>query len=181
MPFNFSETAKAVQEYLNAINVKYGFNYIGAVDSKEWAHDLFTVSFIATGKEPAVTEYKTGTGHRIEAKFGKFDLKTRAGIAAHRVALGVTGTRGNPTQFSVNRSDTLFVPAPTAASVLYSLLSDAQCGSDTFEDFCRNMGYDEDSRKAHETYLACQKSGTQLRKAFTREQLEKLQELLQDY
>lgn len=45
---------------------------------------------------------------------------------------------------------------PKAADVVYCLISDAQNGRETFEDFCSNYGYDTDSRKTLDTYLACQ-------------------------
>ena len=43
---------------------------------------------------------------------------------------------------------------PTADDVLESLLSDAMVDED-FGSFCRDMGYDEDSRKAERTHNAC--------------------------
>jgi hypothetical protein len=47
-------------------------------------------------------------------------------------------------------------PSPTLGDVLSSLLQDAQCGSETFEDFCDNLGYDKDSRKAEAIWRECQ-------------------------
>jgi hypothetical protein len=199
--FTFNETDKAVQEFLNAIGVKYAFHYIGAAVSrdggKDWEHDLFTVSFVAAGKEPMTTEYKTGIGHRLNHRTTKggalnimrFYAVTGRHLGAHREALGLASDASIyfpiAAKQAYNGHNPLpvqqYAPAPKAAGVLYSLLSDMSCGADTFEDFCANLGYDEDSRKAHDIYLACQKSGTQLRKVFTREQLEQLQELLQDY
>lgn len=183
MTFTFSDTDKTVQGFLNSIGVKYAFNYVGAADSKEWAHDLFTVSFAATGKAPITTEYKTGTGHRIDiAKKGKFTLTQSGEFKKHAELLGESITA---VRFGVGANKgfgfSLYVPAPTAASVLFSLLLDMHCGADTFADFCANCGYDEDSRKAHEIYLACQQSGAKLRKVFTSEQITHLQDLLQDY
>lgn len=49
------------------------------------------------------------------------------------------------------------------AGVCYSLISDAQAGSESFADFCSDFGYDEDSRKAFTTYEACQKNGKEFR------------------
>lgn len=53
---------------------------------------------------------------------------------------------------------------PDLHGVIYSLLSDAAAGNETFPDFCSNYGYDEDSRKALETYLKCQTIGADLRR-----------------
>lgn len=72
-----------------------------------------------------------------------------------------------------------FPTKPTLADILYSLQSDASVASESFDDFCGNCGYDTDSRKALETYLACQKSGTDLRSLGLN--LETLGELFQDY
>lgn len=38
---------------------------------------------------------------------------------------------------------------------LYCFLSDCIIGKDSFENFCDKFGYDEDSRKAFQTYRAC--------------------------
>ncbi len=52
---------------------------------------------------------------------------------------------------------------PTVIEVMYSLLMDADSGDYSFEDFCGNFGYDEDSRKAEQTWRACQEQGRKLR------------------
>ena len=45
---------------------------------------------------------------------------------------------------------------PTAADVLSSLCADARSADrTTFEDWCSDLGYDEDSRTARRTYEAC--------------------------
>lgn len=47
----------------------------------------------------------------------------------------------------------------------------------TFEDFCYEFGYDNDSIKAYKTYVAVCEEWNGLRKVFTYEQLEKLAEI----
>ena len=47
--------------------------------------------------------------------------------------------------------------------------------NDTFEDWCFNYGYDEDSREAYKTYKAYLELDAKLRKVFTDGQLEALQ------
>jgi len=70
---------------------------------------------------------------------------------------------------------------PTAAGVLYCLLSDAEAVDQSFTDWAGDLGYDTDSRKALETYEACCKIGQSLRTVFTHSQREELRILLQDY
>ena len=48
---------------------------------------------------------------------------------------------------------------------------------ETFEDFCSEFGYDEDSRSAEQIYLACVKEYKQLTRIFTDEQMEELREI----
>jgi hypothetical protein len=53
---------------------------------------------------------------------------------------------------------------PTAADVLYCLCLDASSVDTTsgFEDWCRDLGYDTDSRRAEKTYRACERIAVRL-------------------
>ena len=53
---------------------------------------------------------------------------------------------------------------PQVAYVLACLISDAQCGAQSFEDFCSDLGYDTDSMRAHETWEHCVRTGPRLRR-----------------
>ena len=53
---------------------------------------------------------------------------------------------------------------PKLRDILYSLASDASCGERSFQDFCAELGYSEDSIKALDTYLKCQRNGQILEK-----------------
>lgn len=53
---------------------------------------------------------------------------------------------------------------PDAGSVLSSLLSGASACEQTFDDWCADYGYNNDSRKDLALYLECQESGKRLRK-----------------
>ncbi len=67
-----------------------------------------------------------------------------------------------PVLWNEYRLEYVFAKIPRFRDVVYSLAIDASCARDSFEDFCGNMGYDTDSRKALDTYLACQESGKKL-------------------
>ena len=43
-------------------------------------------------------------------------------------------------------------------SAFYCFLGDAISGSQSFEEFCDELGYDEDSRKAEKIWKACQEA-----------------------
>lgn len=69
---------------------------------------------------------------------------------------------------------------PEVKDVLYSLVMDASAENETFADWCANSGYDEDSRKAMNIYLACQENATKLHQLKLGTHNE-LQEFFQDY
>jgi len=52
---------------------------------------------------------------------------------------------------------------PTAADVLSCLASDARSGEETFEGFCGDCGYNQDSR-AEKIWKACKKIAPKLRR-----------------
>jgi len=53
---------------------------------------------------------------------------------------------------------------PTAQVCLECLLSDAQAGEQSFEEFCGEFGYDPDSRKAEATWKAWRKTAAGMRR-----------------
>lgn len=70
---------------------------------------------------------------------------------------------------------------PSLADVMHSLLLDARCGDNSFKDFCAELGCDDDSISAKETWEACNKTHYAMRDAFTTEERAKLDEAFQDY
>ena len=55
---------------------------------------------------------------------------------------------------------------PEPRELLSCLASDATLGDQAFSDFCAELGYDEDSRKAHATWEACKASAEKLQAVF---------------
>lgn len=53
---------------------------------------------------------------------------------------------------------------PTAANVLGCLLSDAISADESFEEWCDNLGFDTDSRKAERTYKVVQAQSEKLKR-----------------
>lgn len=67
-----------------------------------------------------------------------------------------------------------------AAEVISAYLSEADLGADTFDDFCSNLGYDTDSRKALDSYLDCQNIHLRFTRGFTQAALETLHTLTEE-
>jgi len=68
---------------------------------------------------------------------------------------------------------------PTAYDILAYLTKQSKIKYpvDSFANFCREFGYDDDSRKAFKTYKAVKREWENVNKLFTAEQLELLQEI----
>lgn len=59
-------------------------------------------------------------------------------------------------------------------NALYCFLSDAMAGNQDFENFCSEMGYNEDSRTAERIHKACKKSYEKAIKLFSEEEISEL-------
>lgn len=71
---------------------------------------------------------------------------------------------------------------PTAKRVLESVLMDVSCveSGQTFEDFCAEIGYDADSRRAERIYNACLKERDQIGELFGPEVYEEFIQISED-
>jgi hypothetical protein len=69
---------------------------------------------------------------------------------------------------------------PTAADVVYSLVSEASCVTGSFEDYCSDMGDDPDSRRAKRTYDSIKAMKPRLEKFFG-DELAEVVEACADY
>ena len=133
--------------------------YLGEIVEDGQRMDNFMVNLKYQAREMTTT-FKMGLRHRIVDKSKLFELKTYGlgKYAGKKIPYGIKNRyRAILENFSK-------ATHPEVTDVLYCLLSDALCGQDTFEEFCVNYGYDTDSRKALEIYLACQKTEQDLRK-----------------
>ena len=108
-------------------------------------------------------DYYTGIGHRVENSL--VDVRYR-------------GHKWDKYMYPKNIE--LSKPVtPKFDSILACLVQDAVGSAQTFDDWCSDYGYDTDSRKALNTYMACQEVAKKLRLA--KVPLEKESERLQDY
>lgn len=153
------------------------------------------------------TDYTSGWGNRVWRTLAKtprqtgpgFDYWARYRQPGQQVVLfhGVHGFPGPgnlkaPTECeSSNQSRQREVFAsfakltepilPTLPDVMFSLVMDAQCVFDgqTFDDFCGDFGYDNDSRSAERIFQACRDTWCALIRLGA--DFDELSELFQDY
>lgn len=154
----------AVAEYLASIGVPYKAVYIGE-EMRDWGGDkLQQVDAYRVSFGTFATDYFMGLGNRKPVKNAP---KNKA--------------RHNTIDYESYARRYIKPIAPTSASVLYSLLSDAQARDMSFNDWCADFGYDVDSIKALNTYRACCLIGESIRMVFTSAQRAHLATLLEDY
>ena len=80
-------------------------------------------------------------------------------------AYQVTIARGADSYSTTYRQGTGHTTAPTVSQVVSCLLSDARSADEhTFESFCSEFGYDDDSRTAERAYVACRDCSSALRR-----------------
>jgi hypothetical protein len=174
---NINDQDLAVAKFLKDNHVHFSIRYMGSkkvFDSKhvsdQWLVKIGLHEF----------DFYTGIGHRLDnmKSNSSLTMKQKDGIKKLSELLGQPKVTEKLTD---NFKGNVFAVAPTQASVLYCLLSDASCADQNFDDFCSELGYDADSMKDFKTYQACCEILFKMRKIFTSAQRHELSELLQDY
>jgi hypothetical protein len=144
----------ALETLVAELGIAISVAYVGYREDGEWKCDVWNVTLSFQDRK-LVTDYKTGIGLR----------KRASGVRTERGGW----TRGG--EFAKTDKDAMergwLTPDKervTTADVVSSLAIDAVGAEQTFEDWCGDLGWDTDSRKALATYLACQEERKQLLK-----------------
>ena len=142
------------------------------VSDELWQHDKWMI--ILDGGR-ITSEYSTGTGHRVALR--QYGCRER-----FKTVMSKQYKQDKENLITVNkRIEACSKPvAPNLDDILYSLVMDSSAIDETFEDWCADFGYDEDSIKANETYRACQKSAKTLKQLGFND-LDALRDMFQDY
>jgi hypothetical protein len=111
------------------------------------------------GEKSETFTYFTGSGHRKLASGIKRE-GMRKYVSSNNVAFGEK--EAIEKGYLVLKRYNGKIVGPEVADVLYCILSDADACETTFDDWCSNVGANNDSLKDLNTYLACQRNGTKL-------------------
>lgn len=139
------------------------------------------------------TDYTSGWGNRVWAKqpysvgckWDRYDRKRgeRANVASNwkAVAECEPSQQAHQTKQLAEFAQITEPILPTLPDVMFSLVMDAQCVFDgqTFDDFCGDFGYDNDSRSAERIFQACRDTWCALIRLGA--DFDGLSELFQDY
>ena len=175
-----NEIDLAVAEYLKDQKIEFKPVFVGTKTDKDWQRDQFSVTIKPAGKYSESFEFNVGIGHRLNLIGTNYKL-TQSQIDSAKKLKSLLNLEGVLHCTIFKLSNDSYAVAPTQASVLYSLILDSDCGSESFNDFCDNYGYNPDSMKDFRVYQACMDTAKKLRKLFTSEQIKTLRDMLQDY
>ena len=119
-------------------------------------------------------DYSQGVGHIPPIVGNSYPLEMRA--REHEASeKGRYQVRAN-SSFATKQ-----LPAPSATSLLYCIVLDSDVQDCTFEDWCSNLGFDPDSRKAEAIYGACRAQTRDAQRVLGRELMEEAAKLLEGY
>lgn len=151
-----NEYIKQATEFLQKTYAKMKIEYVGLAVNKEWKE-----------KQKRCLYEITLTSPRGSMIFDFWD------------SIRNTEIRTMPFDaYNVQANKELAAKKKAAVPSVYDVLACLQkCDPGTFENFCSDYGYDEDSRTALWVYLAVQNEYTQLARLFTPEQMEELAEI----
>ncbi len=160
--FNMSPLEKE----LSKLFISATFHHKGLIQKDGWDCDQWLCT-IQYEKNSATFDYYTGLGHRelmpgVTRKGNLFDPRYGDSVWSDRQAAEKKFTK---------------VKQPKLADLVHSLLLNLNSIEQSFQSWCDEFGESEDSLKALNTYLACQKEADKVLRLFGRELCAKLREL----
>lgn len=167
-----NEYVKQAAEFLHKAHAEMKIEYVGLALNKEWKE-----------KEKRCLYEITLTSPRGSMVFDFWDSIRNTEIKT--MTLEAYAEKWYRTAFSsltqaekMQANKELAVKKKTAVPSVYDVLAClTKYDPGTFEDFCSDYGYNEDSRTAERIYFAVRKEYTQLARLFTLEQMEELAEI----
>jgi hypothetical protein len=113
---------------------------------------------------------------RVDARPGSDPTEWDKSASHYRVTL----TRNGKSMRVYYSMGVALRDAPSEPDVIHSLLLDASGVDEDFPDWCANLGFDTDSRKAERMYRACERTAASLARLFSAGELSDLNELFED-
>lgn len=173
------EIRAQIEKILANCEVTYGAIYMGETrkafgETNSHPMDKWSVRFTVRDGRAAHEEFEffTGLGHRSKVE------DTPEG---RRVAESLKGSIRTSIAWEEARKRFCKPKAPHPADVLHSVILDSDAVGKSFESWCSDFGYDSDSRKAFDTYMACQKNSDKLARVFDATARRAIAEAVQDY
>ena len=167
-----NEYVKQATEFLQKAHAEMKIKYVGLAINKEWKEKekrcLYEITLTSPRGSMTFNFWDSIRNTEIETMTLEAYAEKRYRVAFSSLA------QAKKMQANKELAAKKKAAVPSVYNVLACL---AKCDPGTFENFCSDFGYDEDSRTAERIYFAVQKEYTQLTKLFTPEQMEELAEI----
>jgi len=134
------------------------------------------VTLLKNGKEILTTDYSAGVAHCPAYRQNDKSILHHEEIMME-CEKGFTATGYENEYIRITKNLPIL---PEDRDVIYSLLMDAETLDYDFEDWCSNLGFDADSRKAESMYNQCKEITLKLLRIGT-PSIDKLRDAFQDY
>lgn len=160
------------RDFLQSANATMEIRFIGQMRNTDWKETALRNAYDVTLKTPrgamALTFWDSIHNTEIASTTLHEYAKKRFKCEYRYLTLG--DQRKAAKELKAKKA----AAAPTEYDILACITKD---DPGTFEGFCADFGYDEDSRTAERIYFACQREYKQLSRLFTSEQMEALAEI----
>ena len=178
-------TAQEIEILVLLLKGKYTINvmYLGFDHKKEMDSWLIEFGNKNWNKSRNIKlEYYTGVGHRfiktLNYKYPKPCYRVSNNHLTNNDNRLINNYRKNHNSIS---TPVIYVMQPEIAGVLHCYISDSEAMHESFNDWCSNFGYDNDSINAFNIYQDCCKNGKEFYSFFPRETIEKFKTILEGY
>ena len=167
-----NEYTKQANEFLKKANATIKIDFVGLAVNKEWKEknkrNLYEITLTTPGGSMVFDFWDSI--HNTEIK--QMSLETYVAKRYKRRFDSLSYSEKVQAQRELKEKKA--AAQPNAYDVLACM---TKYDPGTFENFCSEFGYDEDSRTAERIYFAVQKEYSQLARIFTPEQLDEMQEI----
>ena len=167
-----SQYVKQANEFLKKASAEIKIDFVGLAINKEWkerrARNLYKIT-LTTEKGSMRFDFWDSI-HNTEITQMTAEEYAKKRFNSLYSDLRFCEQQQAKRELKIKKAEAV----PSAYDVLACL---TKYDPGTFEDFCCDFGYDEDSRTAERIYFAVQKEYNELCRIFTAEQLEELQEI----
>ena len=167
-----NEYTKQATEFLKKANATIKIEFIGLTINREWKENTPRNLYSITLSSPAgsMTFDFWDSIYNTEVQQMNFTTYAEKRYNRHFDSLNYSEKVKAQRELKEKKA----AAQPTAYDILACM---TKYDPGTFDDFCAEYGYNEDSRTAERIYFAVQKEYTQLAKIFTPEQLEEMQNI----
>lgn len=167
-----NEYIKQATDFLQKTYTKMKIEYVGLAVNKEWKEKEKRCLYEITLTSPRGSMIFDFWDSIRNTEIKTMTLETYAEKRYRRPFSNLSYSEKNQAQKELAAEKKAAVP-----SVYNVLACLTKYDPGTFEDFCSEYGYDEDSRTAERIYFAVQKEYTQLTRLFTPDEMDELAEI----